>query len=536
MSYHSDLSWALGSIVYHIYVRSFFDANEDGIGDLEGVIRRLDYLTSLGINAVWLSPIYPSPQADFGYDVADYKSIDPVYGSLELFDKFVHECHVRGIRILMDFVPNHTSSEHAWFRESRSSTDNPKRDWYIWKKGRSLYDTPNNWMSVFGGSAWEYDEETREYYLHTFEKNQPDLNWRNPEVVSEMLSILRFWLDRGVDGFRVDVPYHIFKNAEFLDEPFNPNFIPGHMSEYESLLHIHTSWLPESYEMMKQFAGVLKEYNHKFMVTEAWGTQEHLVKLYETVDWKYFAPFNFSLMTLPWRAEYQKEYIDSYSQALGELYIPCYVLGNHDRSRVVQRIGKKQSRIAAMLELSLPGIPFIYYGEEIGMSDADIPKQMIKDPFEINSPGLGLGRDPQRTPMQWDSSVNAGFSSRESWLPVHQEYMDENVHKQEQNPTSFLNLYKLLIKLKKHHPSLREGAYTPLKHPAENVFAFIRESDEESILVLLNFDSQDKHISLPYFDVDILCSASLTQHEHVKKDLVDFTLGGDEGYLFLLQK
>jgi alpha-glucosidase len=528
-----ESNWSLGTVVYHLYVRSFKDSNSDGIGDLQGLIQKIDYIASLGINAIWLSPIYPSPQFDFGYDVADYKDIDPVYGSLAIFDQFVAACHERGIKIMMDFVPNHTSVDHSWFKESRKSKDNDKRDWYIWKKGKDE-GPPNNWLSVFGGTGWEYDEITDEYYLHTFDKNQPDLNWRNPEVVKEMLSYFDFWIDRGVDGFRVDVPYHLFKDSEFRDEPPNPNYNGATMGMYESLQHIHTAWLPESFLMMKQFTKVLQKYEDKFMVTEAWGSIEDLIKLYNTVGWKYYAPFNFSLITLPWTAEAHKNYIDTYDKELGDTYIPCYVLGNHDTPRVASRIGHEQAKVAAMCQLSLRGMPFIYMGEEIGMENAVLQKEEIRDTFEINSPGLGLGRDPQRTPMQWDQNAYAEFTDTKPWLPVNDNYSEINVRQQTDDKESTLSFYKHLIKVRKHFTPLREGSYIPLASPAENVLLYLRQSNDEKVLVILNFDEKSKMISLPEFSGKIICDSLLLSREgeHVHFDKYD--LQSNEGIIVLL--
>lgn len=530
-----DLSWSLGLIVYHIYVRSFQDSNGDGIGDIEGLLQRLDHVTSLGANAIWLSPIYPSPQADFGYDVSNYINIDPIYGSLTKFDELIKKAHARGIRVMMDYVPNHTSTEHSWFKESRSSKHNSKRDWYIWRTKKSDGSLPNNWISEFGGPAWELDKKTNEYYLHTFDKGQPDLNWRNPEVVEAMLSVLRFWMDRGVNGFRIDVPFHMFKTIDLPDEPPNTNYVPGKHSESESLSHIHSSWLPESFAMMKTFASVLKEYKHKLMISEAWGTPEDLVKLYKTVDWKYYAPFNFSLITLPWNAEIHKQYIDSYDATLGENYIPCYVLGSHDRSRVASRVGEAQARIAAITELTLRGLPFIYNGEEIGMTNTVIPKEEIKDTYELHSPGLKLGRDPQRTPMQWNNTKNAGFSTGKPWLPVNESYKIINVETQEKDLQGMLALYKLLIKLRKHHPSLHDGNYIPADSPAENVLVYLRQKKNEQIIVILNFDEKDKTISLPYSVGTVLCSASMSEPIDKILNFKSLLLKGNEGYVCLLE-
>ncbi len=528
-------NWPLTSVVYQIYPRSFQDTNDDGIGDLKGIIKRLPYLDSLGISALWLSPVYPSPQKDFGYDVSNYTDIDPIFGNLSDFDNLVKEAHNRGIRIMMDYVPNHTSSEHSWFKESESSRESLKRDWYIWAEPKPDGSPPNNWLSVFGGSAWEFDTHTNQYYLHTFDPDQPDLNWRNPQVVEAMLSVLRFWLDRGVDGFRVDVPYHMFKDEKLRDEPLNPNYIAGTHGEYDSTLHIYTAFLPEWLEMMQEFSNILKEFKNTFLVTETWATMEQLISVYSAVGWKFFAPFNFSLITLPWTAQAHKLYIDKYDELLGNLYLPIYVLGNHDKPRVVSRIGEKQARVAAMLQLTLRGLPFIYYGEEIGMENGDIPPEKIQDTFEKRSPGLGLGRDPQRTPMQWSSEINAGFSHHEPWLPVASNFSNKNVSLEEETNKSMLSLYKLLIKVRKHHPALNVGTYLPLPHPAENVFAFIRETEEEQILIILNFDSNSKQISLPYLNTKIICTTTLTRKEEESIDLKSYQLSGDEGLILQIK-
>jgi alpha-glucosidase len=529
-----ELNWPLSSIVYHIYVRSFNDSNNDGIGDLPGLIQKVEYLRELGITAVWLSPIYPSPQADFGYDVSNYKDIDPIFGTLEDFNELVTQLHKNNIKLMMDFVPNHTSSKHPWFVESRSNKSNPKRDWYIWHDPKPDGSPPNNWLSNFGGAGWTLDPTTNQYYLHSFDKEQPDLNWRNPEVVKEMLDSLRFWLDRGVDGFRVDAVYHLFKDKQFRDEPPNPNFLEGRHGIYDSLLHVNTFALPETLSMIKRFIDILKEYKNKFMVTEAYTTLPELIKMYTTIDWEFYAPFNFSLITMPWKAQIHKEYIDEYDKALGDVYIPCYVLGNHDQHRVATRIGTEQAKVAAMMLLSLRGLPFVYYGEEIGMEDAVIPKEKIVDTYEINSPGLGLGRDPQRTPMQWDDSKNAGFSTaNETWLPVAENYKEVNVKKELHDPKSFFNYYKKLIHLRKTNKALKEGTYTALPSPAEDVFAFIRELEHNKVLVILNMSIAEKKISFAFKNTTVLCDTNMEKEEK-QIDLSDYTLEKNEGIIVSL--
>ena len=511
------------------------DSNNDGIGDLQGIISKIPYLKDLGITAIWLSPIYPSPQADFGYDVADYIDIDPIFGTLKDFDELVQKAHDNHIKVMLDYVPNHTSSHHSWFRKSRSSKDNDKRDWYIWADPKPDGTAPNNWLSHFGGPAWTLDKTTNQYYLHLFDKAQPDLNWRNPAVVKAMLDVLRFWMDRGVDGFRVDVPYVIYKDPLLSDEPPNPNYTEGTHSEFDRLLHTKTLWLPEVYILMKKFVSVLKEYEGKFMVTETWTDLAGLVKTYTAAGWKYFQPFNFSLITLPWRADVHKKYIDEYETALGELYIPCWVLGNHDRSRVATRIDAKQARVAALLQLSLRGFPFIYNGEEIGMTDGKISHDEVVDPYEKLSPGLGLGRDPERTPMQWDDTQYAGFSTHKPWLPVADSYKKTNVKEETNDPSSMLSLYKKLISLRKENRILEDGAYVPLPIPSENVYAFVRDLDDKRLLVLINFDGKNKTISFKNMHGKILCDTQLTKVGE-KISLSNFILPGDSGMIVQLDE
>ena len=314
--------WPLNATIYQIYPRSFQDSNGDGIGDINGIISRLDYLNdgtenSLGVNTIWLSPIYPSPMVDFGYDVADYKDIDPVFGTLADFDRLLAECHKREIKVLMDFIPNHTSSMHAWFEESRSSKNNPKRDYYIWKDPNSVGLAPNNWLSVIGGSAWEFDPHTKQYYMHSFHKEQPDLNWRNPDVMREMLDVLRFWMDRGVDGFRVDVPEWMIKEERFLDEPENPLFA-GDSSEdpYHRLIHTYTLAQTEYVDIVKKFVEVLERYDKKFIVTEVWSSNNELIKIYNKIEKHFFAPFNFFMLNVPWDATIHREYIDRFDNGV----------------------------------------------------------------------------------------------------------------------------------------------------------------------------------------------------------------------------
>lgn len=519
-------------IIYQIYPRSFKDSNGDGIGDLKGIIEELKYLKDLGIDAIWLSPLYPSPMHDFGYDISDYRDIDPIFGNLEEFDELIKTAHSMDIRILMDFVPNHTSSEHSWFKESCSSKINPKRDWYMWHAPDSKGNPPNNWLSQFGGPAWELDEKTGEYYLHTFDVSQPDLNWRNLEVVEEMLDTMRYWLNKGVDGFRVDVAYLLFKDPFFRDEPHNPSYSPDHYSLYDSLLHTYTSALPETLQMIKTFNQVINEYDDRFMVCEIHTYFQEIIKLYKIVNHHSFAPFNFSFISIPWNAQEQKRFLDEFDELVGQNYFPTYVLGNHDQPRIATKIGDKAARSAALLQLTLRGTPFIYYGEELGMKNVHVPAEKIKDPMAINMKGFNLGRDPERGPMQWSDGKFAGFSISEPWLPPERNYIDKNVHTESNDPSSFLNLYKKIIKIRKTVKPLLNGEYVPVEFINDEVYGFIREYKNEKALVLVNFSDKEQAVKTPEGKWQVLLSTYMdTENELVNK----INLRPSEGLILVMQ-
>lgn len=532
-------SWTRGAVVYHIYPRSFKDSNSDGIGDIKGIIEKLDYLNdgtdnSFGVNAIWLSPIYKSPMKDFGYDISDYYQIDPIFGSFDDFEDLHKECHRRGIRLIMDFVANHTSSEHPWFLESKSSKNNAKRDWYIWRDGKPDGSPPNNWLSVFGGSAWEKDATTGQYYFHTFLKEQPDLNWRNPNVRKEMERVLEFWLHRGVDGFRSDASYHLIKDDQFRDDPPNPNYIAGKSDPYETLLHTYSQGRPETLEAMNAFCNILGLHEDKFMVSEAYVDMPELSKLYQACSNNLHAPFNFNLISLEWNAQVYKKFIDDFNNSLRPEDLPTYVLGNHDRSRVATRLGQAKARIAAMLELTLRGMPFIYYGEEIGMEDVPCASEEVKDPLEKNVPGFSLGRDPERSPMQWDDSQYGGFSNKEPWLPISENYKEVNVAKESKDPKSMLNLYKTLIHYRKNSKVLLFGEYVPIENSNSNIFSFIRSIENEKILVTLNFSGNEEIFSMGATRGKIVCNTLLDKNQGEEVDLEKFYMRPNEGYVFTL--
>lgn len=516
-------------VIYQIYPRSFKDSNGDGVGDLQGIIEKLDYVKSLGIDTIWISPIYKSPMKDFGYDVADYCDIDPLFGNLDDFKQLVDSAHSKGIKVLMDFVPSHTSDQHPWFIESKSSTNNPKRDWYIWKETKPDGSPPNNWVSVFGGSMWEFNADSGQYYLHSFVKEQPDLNWRNPEVKEAMFNVLRFWMDHGVDGFRIDAINHIFKDVKFLDEPKNEKFNAQTEDPYLSLNHIYVKDQKEIHELIGEMAQVLTEYEDRFMVTEAYVPIAELVNYYKHAYTNH-APYNFHFIFLPWSAKEFGNFINEYDSALSlanKNYIPTYVLGNHDRSRVATRTGKGL-RIAAMLLLTLRGIPTIYYGDEIGMTDVKIPPDMVQDPFEINVPGKGLGRDPERTPMQWDASLNSGFTTGTPWLPLSPLYKGINVEKESEEKSSILNYYKKLIKIRKERAELIDGDYKGVVLTSEHILAYTRSKGDKTLLVILNFADSKQSANVSEKTGKVLLSTGDTQ-EGLAIDLQNLELMPNEG-------
>ena len=519
-------SWAHNAVVYQIYPLSFKDGNGDGKGDLPGIISKLDYLKDLGIDAIWLSPIYQSPMADFGYDISNHTAIDPIFGTMEDFDSLVAACHERDIKIMLDFVPNHTSNLHPWFLESASAADSPKRDWYLWADGKGE-EPPNNWLSVFGGSGWQLDKKTGQYYFHSFLKEQPDLNYRNPEVVRAMEEILTFWLERGVDGFRIDAAYHIMKDESLRDNPPNSFYEPGSHDPYFAQINAYSHGLSETFAVIKSWCQVLTRFGDKFMVTEVHAGFEKMVDLYKICDAGHHSPFNFNLISMPWSAEEFKKFIDDFESHLRPQDLPNYVLGNHDKPRVVSRLGQQRARALAMMEMTLRGMAFVYYGEEIGMDDTTIPADEVLDPFEKNVPGFALGRDGCRTPMQWDGQPNAGFTKGHPWLRVNQNYLEVNVRAEQKNPLSMLSLYRQLIAMRKTSPAIISGSYKSLNLDGR-VFSYMRVGQEEEFLVLLNFSEQSVTLPLPFEQGKILLNTWLTQNETFF-DRGILTLAGYEG-------
>ena len=481
--------WWQSGIIYQVYPRSFLDENGDGVGDLKGIQKKLDYLQWLGVDCVWLSPIYPSPMADFGYDVSNYVDIHPLFGTLADFDALLADVHKRGMKLLLDFVPNHTSDEHPWFVEAKKDKTNPKRDWYIWRDGKAGGGPPNNWLSNFGGSAWTFDETTNQYYFHAFLQKQPDLNWRNPQLRAAMYDVLRFWLNRGVDGFRIDVIYHIVKDDQFRDNPRNPNYQPGQNPTHE-FLATYIADRPEVHDIIAEMRKVVDAYSDRMLVGEVYLPVDRLVTYYGHAGGNggdgVHMPFNFQLVTLDWNAKTIATAIRNYEAALPSYGWPNWVLGNHDNSRVASRAGTDQARVAGMLLLTLRGTPTLYYGDEIGMTNVPIKPEQVQDPFEKQVPGMGLGRDPERTPMQWNSSPNAGFTTGNSWLPLAADASTVNVESERTDRQSLLNLYNQMIALRRRWPALNIGTYREI-YSDDKVLIFTRNEQSQTVLVCLNF-------------------------------------------------
>jgi len=494
--------WWKHGVVYQIYPRSFADSDGDGVGDLAGITARLDYLNdgtpaSLGVDAIWLSPFYPSPMADFGYDVADFCDVHPDFGTLADFDLLVAEAHARGIRVIVDLVPNHTSDQHPWFEESRSSRESPKRHWYVWGDSKPDGSPPNNWSSAFPrvGRAWTFDEWTNQWYLHSFLPQQPDLNWWNPEVREAMDKVMRFWLDRGVDGFRIDVVHRLGKDPELRDNPLVEIDAEGadgpalaRLRALHEARRYDEDW-PEVHEILRTFRRTLDAYDDRMAVGEVYLLDPEVVARYygESADELHLA-FNFSFLWQPWRAEAFRTEADRWESLLPADAWPDYTLSNHDVSRTASRYGdggdhRARARVAAMMLLTLRGTPFLYYGEELGMTDGEIPPDRVVDVD---------GRDPERTPMQWDGSATAGFTTGDPWLPVASSAArGVSVAAQRDDQRSLLSLHRRLVWYRKGSAALRHGGYRSLDTP-EGIFAYLREAGEERLLVALNFGDRPR--------------------------------------------
>ena len=490
--------WWQSGVVYQVYPRSFQDSDGDGVGDLEGVERRLDHLVDLGVDAVWLSPIFTSPMADFGYDVADYRGIAAEFGTMADFDSLLGAAHARGLKLLLDFVPNHSSDRHPWFLASRSSRDDLHRDWYIWRDPAPDGGPPNNWQSFFGGPAWTHDEATGQYYLHQFLKEQPELNWRSLDLKAAMLDAMRFWFDKGVDGFRIDVLWLAMKHPDLPDNPPNPAWREG-MQDIDRLLPAHSADQPEVMEIVRAMRGVADEYDARVLVGEIYLPVERLVAYYGEGGAGVHLPFNFHLLLTDWTAPALGALIEQYEAALPAGAWPNWVLGNHDKPRIAARVGPAQARVAAMLLLTLRGTPTLYQGDELGLTGEPIPADRVRDPQARREPGVAFNRDEVRQPMPWDGSPQAGFSTGEPWLPLNADWPTRNVAAEAADPASMLTLHRRLLALRRAHPALALGEVTVLAREGD-VLAYERRHGDDRLLVALNLGHEAAAATLPAGD------------------------------------
>lgn len=537
-------TWWQTGVVYQIYPRSFQDSTGDGIGDLPGITARLDYVQGLGVDAIWISPFFRSPMADFGYDVSDYCDVDPIFGTLGDADALIEAAHERGLKVILDYIPNHCSDQHPWFLEARASRENDRRDWFVWRDAAPDGEPPNNWMSVFGGPAWTLDPVSGQYYRHSFLKEQPDLNWRNPKVLDALDDVLRFWMDRGVDGFRMDA---ILFGGKDLLERDNPRAEAGSahksMGAWDEQQHLHDLGDPFVLEVYARWRKLIDSH----VAARDFDSQVDAVippervaigeiHEYDPEKWaRYFdgpagggaagsgglasgdgaggpsaggtagaglhLPFNFGLLKQPWTAEAVRNHVEAIENASRDRGWPTYVLGNHDEPRLAKRLGEESTRLAAMLLLTLRGTPTLYYGDEIGMQEGDIPETLRQDPWGLNV-DPALGRDGCRTPMQWDAGRAAGFSSGTPWLPVSDDHAFRNVLVQEDEPDSLLNLYQRLLALRRKHPALHRGSFEAVDGGAEDCFCFLREAPDtpghfKRLFVALNFGAEPAHVVVP---------------------------------------
>ena len=495
----NKIPWWREAVFYQIYPLSFADSNGDGYGDLEGIISRLDYLSdTLGIDAIWFSPFYKSPMKDWGYDISDHTGVDPLFGDLATAERLIEEAHRRGLKVIVDYVMNHSSSEHPWFVESRSSKDNPKRDWYVWRDPKPDGSPPTNWISVFSGPAWTLDEQTGQYYRHTFLPHQPDLNWRNDEVLEASLDVARFWLDRGVDGFRLDTAHQMAKDPLERDNPPVPDDYDRpwkDMGEYDKFVHLYDYGHPDIHEWHRRFREVLDSYPH-----ETYSVGE--IHIFDMPEWASYygnldelhAPFNFFLMAADFDAASLRAAVESVLWNVPVGGWTNWTLGNHDEQRLATRLGMENARLAALLLLTLRGSPFLYYGDELGMQDVEIPEAETLDPWGQRL--HFLSRDGARTPMQWSADPNAGFGTAKPWLPVAPDYADRNVVAELEDDGSMLNLYRRILRLRNESEALRIGSF--LAHPSSNehVFVYRKEADHDTKTIALNLSDSFHDVAI----------------------------------------
>jgi oligo-1,6-glucosidase/alpha-glucosidase len=552
----SKLPWWKKTVVYQLYPRSFFDSNGDGIGDLEGIILKLDYFQELGIETIWFSPFFTSPQRDFGYDVSDFKGIDPQYGDMKLCDKLIDELHKRDMKIVLDLVLNHTSDQHPWFIESRSSRDNPKRDWYIWKDGKGK-NPPNNWRAMIGGSGWHYDEKTDQWYWAQFLPFQPDLNYRNLEVKETMFDIVRFWLRKKADGFRLDIIDAIYEDAEFRNNPPSIKFIPSDTSIKRFFRNSkYTLDHPDTFEFVKELRKVIDEFDNppRFMVGEVISDMATIQRYCGEKADGLHSVFLFKSLRKPHKASKLRELIEIYEKYLPDPYIPTWVFTNHDRMRRITRLRNNidKAKLHAAFQLTVRGVPYIYYGEEIGMESPRLLQKVSLDEMALKYKWIpqfafdfirkvgveSFNRDEQRTPMQWDTGPNAGFCPPNAtpWLPITPSFKERNVDVEQKNPDSLLHCYKRFLKARREIPALNSGSIEILemKNISRGILSYVRTASvngiEQKAYVFLNFGKKTVDFGSPAKDAKLLTSTSVNSNPIQEGNLV---LGPQEGVVLL---
>jgi alpha-glucosidase len=509
MSITSQSDWWKSAVIYQIYPRSFQDSTGSGVGDLPGITERLEYLGgTLGVDAVWISPMFPSPMADFGYDISDYTEVEPLFGTLDDADELIAEAHRLGLKIIIDWVPNHSSDQHPWFVESRADRNNPKRDWYVWAEPDDEGQPPNNWLSLFGGLAWKLDDATQQYYLHSFLAEQPDLNWRNPALVDAMMDTLRFWLDRGIDGFRMDVAHFMAKDPHMRSNPMATGTKDGTkaLNEYDTQEHLYDKGHDDIFAMHARIRSVLDEYDNRFAVGEIHESDwDRWARYYGAHGDGLHMPFNFSLLWASWDANDFRDKIMSQESALPEGAWGNHVLGNHDEPRFATRFGPQRLRAAAVLLLTLKGTPTLYYGEELGLVDCAVEQGHEQDPWGKRYPELN--RDRCRSPMQWTAEPGMGFTLPDvvPWLPFADP--ETSVAGQIDDPTSTLSLYRSLLELRRTTLALTTGSMTMLTANQDHVLSFSRTLGDETVHVAINFADTPEPCNFPESVTQVLSTS-----------------------------
>jgi alpha-glucosidase len=511
--------WWRGAVIYQIYLRSFCDSNDDGVGDLPGVIARLDYLAGLGVDAIWITPFMRSPQRDFGYDVSDHRDVDPLFGTLADFDRLLAEAHRRGLRVLIDFVPAHTSDQHPWFLESRAGRSGPKADFYVWRDPRPDGTPPNNWLSIFGGPAWQWEPRRAQYYLHHFLPSQPALNLHEPAVLDAVLAEAGFWLARGVDGLRLDAINYCLYDKQLRDNPPRPlEELPPdpefRVNPYRMQLHRHDKSQPENLAVLRRFRALSDRYPGVVTLGEVGEEETALLASYTQGTDRLHLAYNFALLRRTFGAAFLHDMLAAHERAIGSGWT-CWAFSNHDVPRVVTRWGGDRpperaafARLLLGLLLSLRGSACIYQGEELGLPEAEVPYQQLRDPWGLAFWPVYRGRDGCRTPMPWQAEgPGAGFTGGRPWLPIPEEHRGAAVDLQERDPDSVLHAFRRLLAFRRQHPALRTGALRLLPAP-EPLLAFTREGEGERLLLVFNLGPDEAHLTLP----DLAGCRPLTGH------------------------